>query len=112
MTGLESGGGVCLEEEGVVVCHAPCGVATRELASPQNSVSHAPLALPPRVANWWISKDFVRGGSPTLQCFSSASCLVFSAQKREKSMIFDRFPGQRGGRLIPGARAGSAVAAA
>lgn len=42
----------------------------------------------------------------------STSCLVFSTQKREKSMIFDRFPGRRGGRLIPGARAGSAVAAA
>lgn len=46
-------------------------------------------------------------GFPDVSPRGGTSCLVFSPQKRGKSMIFDRFPGQRGGeeergRLIPG----------
>lgn len=36
-------------------------------------------------------------GFPDVSPRGGTSCLVFSPQKRGKSMIFDRFPGQRGG---------------
>lgn len=81
----------------------------RTRVSPELGVSRSPRP-PPEGGELVDFERFRQRRIPDSPTF--LLCLVFSAQKREKSMIFDRFPGQRGGRLIPGARAGSAVAAA
>lgn len=95
VTGLESGG-ACLEE-GVVVCHAWRRDA-RTRVSPE-TVSHRPSLSPPP-QNRWISAT--RNISPDTPLGSSNSTFLLLllpllvSTKREKSMIFDRFPGQRG----------------